>query len=270
MHLLENQSKFMNKRILSLVTLSLTLLVFTSACKKKVPPLQTPPTPVQPKPVERTPPPTVVSFSADPSTVLPGEATNLKWSVLNATDLSIDHGVGTVSDTGTRRVVPSGTTTYNLTASGPGGGPVTASVQVVVSTPPPPPPPAPAPAAPKKSLSERLGTDVQDIYFDYDKSEIREDARAALQRDVEALKAIFRDYPTAVVSLEGHCDERGSAEYNLGLGDRRSTTAKDFLTQAGVPGDRLRTISYGKEKPQCTEADESCWQRNRRVHFSAQ
>jgi peptidoglycan-associated lipoprotein len=69
--------------------------------------------------------------------------------------------------------------------------------------------------------------------------------------------------------VEGHCDERGSAEYNLGLGDRRATSAKDFLVQLGVPADKLKTISYGKERPQCTENDESCWQKNRRAHFSA-
>ena len=69
--------------------------------------------------------------------------------------------------------------------------------------------------------------------------------------------------------VEGHCDERGSAEYNLGLGDRRAQSAKDFLVQLGVPADKLRTVSYGKERPVCTEGNESCWQRNRRAHFSS-
>ena len=68
--------------------------------------------------------------------------------------------------------------------------------------------------------------------------------------------------------MEGHCDERGSAEYNIGLGDRRSSSAKEFLVSLGVPADRLKTISYGKERPQCTESSESCWQKNRRAHFS--
>ncbi len=79
----------------------------------------------------------------------------------------------------------------------------------------------------------------------------------------------FNDFPSAVINVEGHCDERGSAEYNLGLGDRRSTSAKDFLVQLGVPAAKLRDISYGKERPQCTEADEACYQKNRRVHLSA-
>ncbi len=104
--------------------------------------------------------------------------------------------------------------------------------------------------------------------FDYDKSDIREDARNVLTRNADALKSGLVNYPGQAVLIEGHCDERGSAEYNLGLGDRRAAAAKEFLVQLGVPADRLKTVSYGKEKPQCTEANESCWQRNRRAHFA--
>ena len=114
-----------------------------------------------------------------------------------------------------------------------------------------------------------LEAKVQDAYFDYDKSDIREDARATLTRNSDALKSIFREYPDRTVAIEGHCDERGSAEYNLGLGDRRASTAKDFLVQLGVPADKLKTVSYGKERPQCTESNEECWQKNRRAHFVA-
>jgi peptidoglycan-associated lipoprotein len=80
---------------------------------------------------------------------------------------------------------------------------------------------------------------------------------------------LFSEFASASVLVEGHCDERGSAEYNLGLGDRRATAAKEFLVQLGISADKLRTISYGKERPQCTESSEDCWQRNRRAHFSA-
>ncbi|MDD1679671.1 MAG: OmpA family protein, partial [Methanomicrobiales archaeon] len=90
-----------------------------------------------------------------------------------------------------------------------------------------------------------------------------------LTKDADALKSILQEFPNAVITVEGHCDERGSAEYNLGLGDRRATSAKDFLVQLGVPADKLKTISYGKERPVCTESNEECWQRNRRAHFSA-
>ena len=112
--------------------------------------------------------------------------------------------------------------------------------------------------------------EVQDAFFDYDKSTIRDDARSTLTANADALKRILNDFPSATVTVEGHCDERGSAEYNLGLGDRRSTSAKEFLVQLGVPADRLKTISYGKERPQCTESNETCWQKNRRAHFTAQ
>jgi len=118
-------------------------------------------------------------------------------------------------------------------------------------------------------MSEWIAQDVQDALFDYDSSTIREDARAVLSRDAEALKQIFSSYPDAVITVEGHADERGSAEYNLGLADRRATASKEFLVQLGVSGDRLKPVSYGKERPQCTESNEGCWQRNRRAHFAA-
>jgi peptidoglycan-associated lipoprotein len=194
-----------------------------------------------------------------------GQSTTLRWTVSDASQVSISPGVGTVDARGSRQVYPSDTTTYTLTAQGPGGT-ETASATVTVTAPPPPPPP---PAKPKASLQELLATEVQDAYFDYDKSDVREDARAVLTRNADVLKRIFADMPDAIVVLEGHCDERGSAEYNLGLGDRRATSVRDFLTQLGVPTDKLKTISYGKERPQCTESNEDCWQRNRRVHFSA-
>jgi peptidoglycan-associated lipoprotein len=88
-----------------------------------------------------------------------------------------------------------------------------------------------------------------------------------LQRNAEGIKAILNEFPSAVISLEGHCDERGSAEYNLGLGDRRATSVREFLSQIGIPAERLKTISYGKEKPFCMEANEDCYGKNRRVHF---
>src|SRR5205807_798994 len=119
---------------------------------------------------------------------------------------------------------------------------------VNVTTPQPPPPPPP-PSKPKRSISEILSQDVQDAYFDYDQSTIRDDARGALTRDSEVLKQLFADNPALTVVIEGHADERGSAEYNLGLSDRRATAAKEFLLQLGVNGDHLKPVSYGKERP---------------------
>jgi peptidoglycan-associated lipoprotein len=169
-----------------------------------------------------------------------------------------------VQSSGTRQTFPSVSITYTLTAKGLGGT-ATATATVNVTVPPPPPPPT-APPAPK-TLSERLTFEVQDAYFDFDKSHIREDARATLSKNAEALKAIFTDFPAVPIVIEGHCDERGSAEYNLALGDRRAHASKEFLVEFGIPADRLKLISYGKERGQCAESNEDCWQKNRRVHF---
>lgn len=258
----------LSKRKISCVALAMMLAMFAAGCKKKAPP---PPPPPAPAPAPVPPPkpaaPAVASFTAEPSTIQRGQSSTLRWEVSgDVTSVSINEGVGAVQNTGNRRVSPSDSTTYTLTATGAGGS-ATASTTVTVTSPPPPPPPPPAPA-PSKSLEERVTSELQDAYFDYDKSDIRSDAQSALTQDGTALKSILADFPNASIVLEGHCDERGSAEYNLGLGDRRASSAKDFLVQLGVPADRLKTISYGKERPVCTESNESCWQKNRRVHFA--
>jgi peptidoglycan-associated lipoprotein len=212
--------------------------------------------------------PVVASFTAEPSSIERGQSAVLRWSVSNATDVAIDHGIGTVQNTGTSRITPADTTTYTLTAGGPGGT-TTATATITITAPAPPPPLTNNTGNTNRgTLESRVQSDLQDVLFDYDSNNIRDDARNALSADADAIKKIFSDFPTATINVEGHCDERGSAEYNLGLGDRRATSARDYLVQLGVPGDRLRTISYGKERPTCTESDESCWQRNRRAHFS--
>jgi peptidoglycan-associated lipoprotein len=252
----------MKRNQIALIMMAASLLLVSAGCKKKQPvaPPPPPPAPI----VKETPKAAVIgSFTAEPSTIVKGESSTLRWSVSNATSVTIDGGIGTVQASGSRSVSPTENTTYRMTASGAGGDAV-AAVTVYVTT-PPPPPPAPEPAKP--SLDQRLA-EVQDIYYDYDKSEVREDARAILQKDADLIKAILNDFPSAVITLEGHCDERGSAEYNLGLGDRRATSAKEFLAQVGLPADRLKTISYGKERPACTESNEACWAKNRRAHFS--
>jgi len=245
------------------IGICMTLALFAAGCKKKAPPPPPPPPPA----VEHHAPPAEapsIEFTAEPSSIERGQSSTLRWVVNGADTISIDNGIGTVQPGGQRRVFPSDSTTYTLTATG-AGGTKTATASVNVTAPPPPPPPA---AKNTGTLESRVSGDLTDAYFDYDKSDIREDARAALTKDAEALKAIFNDFPNAVITVEGHCDDRGSAEYNLALGDRRATAAKDFLTQLGVPGDKLKTISYGKERPQCTEENEECWQKNRRAHFS--
>ncbi len=257
-----------SKRKLLVISIALVLAMFAAGCKKKVPP---PPPPPPPAPAKteappRPPAPTVAQFTAEPSSIQRGQSSTLRWEVTgDVTSVSIDNAIGTVQNTGNRRVFPNDSTTYTLTATGPGGT-TTGSVTVNVTA--PPPPPTPTETKPTMSLPQRLESEVQDVYFDYDKSDIRGDARDVLTKDAEAIKSILAEFPNQSIVMEGHCDERGSAEYNLGLGDRRASAAKDFLVQLGVPGDRLKTISYGKERPVCTESNESCWQRNRRVHFS--
>jgi peptidoglycan-associated lipoprotein len=205
-------------------------------------------------------------FTAEPRAIERGQAATLRWSVANATDMSLDQGLGAIQANGTRQVFPANSTTYTLTARGPGGNDsrsVTVEVTVPSTAAPPPP------SAPKITSVDEFNRNSQDAYFDYDKNDIRDDARQALTRDADLLKRLFAGDPSFNVVLEGHCDERGSAEYNLGLGDRRATAAKEFLVQLGVPEGRIRVISYGKDRPVCTEATEDCYQRNRHAHLAA-
>jgi peptidoglycan-associated lipoprotein len=255
-------------RKLSVISLAVVLAMFAAGCKKKVP-APAPPPPPPPAPTVETPRPAApsITFSAEPTSIQRGQASTLRWQVTgNVTSVSIDQAIATVQNTGNRRVTPNDSTTYTLTATG-AGGTSTGSATVNVSTPPPPPPPPP-PSTSTATLEQRLAGDVQDAYFDYDKSDIRADARDALTRNAAAIKGILADFPNASIVVEGHCDERGSAEYNLGLGDRRASAAKEFLVGLGIPADKLKPISYGKERPQCTEQNESCWQKNRRAHFA--
>ena len=141
--------------------------------------------------------------------------------------------------------------------------------------PPPPPPPAPAPAPPPRALTvdeifqrktlDELNAErpLSDVYFDYDMSGVRDDARAILQRDADYL----RRWPSIKVTVEGHADARGTAEYNLALGERRGSAVKDYLVSLGIAADRILAISKGKEEPVCTEMTEACYMQNRRGHF---
>jgi peptidoglycan-associated lipoprotein len=261
----------LSKRYRATILMSVFLIAFAAGCKKKAPiATNAPPPPTPSNTAPTTPPdtgtraPVIAQFTAEPSSIERGQSATLRWSVSDATAISIDPGLGTVQSNGSRQVFPSNSTTYKLTATGPAGnasGSATVSV-IIPQAPPAPPPPA------QTSLTSALES-VTDAYFDYDSSDIREDARNALTQDSDALKKIIQSFPGASLVVEGHCDERGSAEYNLGLGDRRAEAAKEFLTQLGVPAESLKTISYGKERPQCTESVEACWQKNRRAHFAA-
>jgi len=240
------------KKQLTLKWITLVFALFAvmmlGACKKKVVP---PPPPPPPPPAAPT-----ASLSANPDTVNKGGSTTLSWQTTNATDVSID-SIGAVQASGSQQVTPSDSTTYHLTAKGPGGT-QDATARVTVNAPPPPAPPPPS-----ATEEEMFAQNVKDVYFDYDSSTVRADQQTALQGDI----AFLKQHPNIAFTIEGHCDERGSTEYNLALGDSRASAVKNALMQGGVNASSVKTISYGKEKPFCTESNESCWQQNRRGHF---
>lgn len=128
--------------------------------------------------------------------------------------------------------------------------------------------PTTMPASVRETLNQRLAK-LEDALFDYDKSTIRTDATVALRDDVNVIRGILADYPSQKLLIEGHADERGSQEYNLALGDKRARAVEEFLSQMGIPSAQLTVISYGKERPVCTDETEACWQRNRRAHVTA-
>jgi len=123
-------------------------------------------------------------------------------------------------------------------------------------------------AATQKRINELLSK-IEDAYFNYNEATLRPDATKTLNGDSTELRDILKDYPSYKLTIEGHCDERGSAEYNMALGDKRADSAKEYLVQVGIPAMQLNIVSYGKEKPVCEEHDEACWQKNRRIHIVA-
>ncbi len=231
----------------------LAMVALGAACKKPVVQAPPPPPPVVAPPPARP----TVTLQASPATVEKGGSVTLTWSSTNATSLSLSPGVGNVTAEGSNRVTPSDSTTYTITATGPGGS-ADATARVSVTAPPPPPPVAHVP-----SMQELFDQGVKDAYFDYDKADIRADTRDNLQATAQFL----RTNAQVKVVLEGHCDERGSTEYNLALGDRRAAAAKQFLVSLGITADRVETVSYGKEKPFCSASTEECYAQNRRGHF---
>ena len=229
---------------------ALAAILMLGACSKKAAP---PPPPPPPPPASPT-----ASISVSPDTVQKGQSATLTWQTSNATDVSID-GIGAVQASGSQQVSPADSTTYHLTAKGSGGS-QEASTRLTVTQPPPPPPPAETPSPTDEDL---FGQNVKDVYFDYDKSDIRADQSAAIQADM----LFLNQHPNISFTIEGHCDDRGSTEYNLALGDQRASSVKNALTTAGISASRIKTISYGKEKPFCMEDNEACWQQNRRGHL---
>jgi peptidoglycan-associated lipoprotein len=196
-------------------------------------------------------------ITATPTVVSAGDQVVLNWRTTDATTVSID-GIGDVPTSGVKTVTPTTSTSYHLVARGDGGS-ADATARVTVN-----PPPAVVVPTNTMSAEDEFKANVQDIFFDYDTYDIRTDAQGILSRDASYLVS----HADVKVVIGGYCDERGSNEYNLALGQNRAESAKKGLVNAGVAASRIRVISYGKEKPFCSESTEACWQKNRRAGFS--
>jgi peptidoglycan-associated lipoprotein len=248
----------MQNRISKTLVIAATFisLAAVTGCHKKTSGVN--PSALGPEPTPAGPP--TATITADPLAIDLGQSVVLNWRSQNATSVSID-GIGDVNLNGTQTVSPSGSTNFHLVAKG-DGGTTEANVRVTVRVPV-------APTAPEATTAD-MGSEaafhqnVKDIFFDYDSFDLRPDASSAVSQAAAYLAA----HPAIKVVIGGYCDDRGSAEYNLALGENRANAAKSALVSAGVNGSRLRVISYGKEKQFCTEEDESCWQQNRRAQFS--
>jgi peptidoglycan-associated lipoprotein len=229
-----------------------TVLTAVSGCKKSKP---------LPPPAETAPPATApaptATLTATPTVISAGDPVQLTWRTTDATAVTID-GLGDVPSAGVRTVTPAASATYHLVARGEGGS-ADASARVTVNSPP-------AVETPATSMTDEqiFKANVQDIFFDYDNYDIRTDAQSTLAKDADFLVK----HPDIKVVIGGYCDERGSDEYNIVLGQNRAQATKTALVTAGVAADRVRVISYGKEKPFCTDSTEECWQLNRRAGFT--
>jgi peptidoglycan-associated lipoprotein len=239
-----------------MVAAALTVLGLATGCHKK----QGPDVNSMGPATAPTAAPPTATITADPSAIDLGQSVVLNWRTQNANVVTID-GIGQVNANGTQTVSPANSTNFHLVAKGDGGS-TDANVRVTVNVPVAPTPPA--------NDNADMGSDaafhqnVADIFFDYDSFDLRPDA----QTSVSQAASYLTSHPAIRVVIGGYCDDRGSAEYNLALGENRANAAKTALVTAGVAPGRIRVVSYGKEKQFCTEDTESCWQQNRRAQFS--
>jgi peptidoglycan-associated lipoprotein len=244
---LSEEDKIMQKlrKIFLPVALAGALLL-SAACSKKVAKVTTPNPPAPTAPT--------ATLAANPSVIQQGQSTVLTWQTNNASEITVA-GLGTLSPSGSRTVVPSSSTTYTLVANGPGGT-TDASARVTVNVPM-------SNAEPSPSDEDLFSKNVKDIFFDYNKADVRSDEMPTTQNN----SAFLSQHPNVKVVIEGHCDDRGSEEYNLALGTSRAESAKQALVQQGISAERITTVSLGKEKPFCNQDNEQCWQQNRVDHF---
>jgi peptidoglycan-associated lipoprotein len=225
------------------------LVALLSGCPNKTPVAKTPPPP--------PPPPPTASIDATPSTVQQGQPITITWKTENATDVAIAQ-VGAVQASGSQSLTPAESTTYHITAKGPGGVQEADARVTVVSV------VVEQPTSSGDATSSSDAANRLDVFFDLDDFSIRPDQATTIQTDAQFLK----EHPEMRIVVEGHCDEMGSTEYNLALGDKRAAQVRAALEKAGIAPTRMRTISYGKELPVCTDQNENCWRMNRRAHIT--
>ncbi len=236
-------------------------LMSFAGCKKNVAAVPNTYPPVPPPPPVPAP---TITLRAAPDSIDRGQSTSLQWEAKNATSVNIQPEVGNVQVQGTRSVQPGSSVTYTAVAMGPGGR-ASGSARVTVRIPAAaePPRPAPRPGA-RVGMADLFKQNVQTIYFDFDKSDLRPDQVSRLEANASWLK----EHQGIKFTIDGDCDERGSEEYNLALGDRRANRVKEFLMKEGVDASSITTVSYGEERPVCREASEACYQKNRRAGFT--
>jgi peptidoglycan-associated lipoprotein len=230
------------------------VLILSGCHKKVVPPPTAAVTPPPPAPTAR--------IAANPQVIASGQSVTLNWTTANADKVTIS-GLGTVGTNGTRSVAPTRSTDYTVTAVGAGGAAIEATARVTVNQPVVAAAPAPTPG-PTMTEAELFAQNVHDVYFDYDKYALRTGDESTAERDAAFLKS----HADMKVVIEGHCDDRGSEEYNLALGENRAQSLKKALVENGVEESRVKVVSDGEEKPFCSEENNSCWQENRRDHLT--
>lgn len=229
--------------------LATALLLLAGCAKKQVAAKVQAPPPAQPQPT--------VTLSVEPSDITAGQSAKLTWEAQNATDVTLE-SLGSVEASGSKTVNPSQSTTYRIVAKGPGGT-SDATARLTVNA------PAPVAATISPSLRELFDRNVKDAFFAYDSYKLDGETSQLLSSDAKFLE----QHPELKFTVEGHCDERGSEEYNLALGASRAEAVKQALIAHGVDAQRIATNSVGKEKPFCSESNEECWHENRRGHFIA-
>jgi peptidoglycan-associated lipoprotein len=240
----------------------LGLIVLAATCHKRVPAAATTPAPAASEAPPPPGPPTCTITTA-PAAVTAGQSVTLTWSTNNATTIDLKPGLGSQQAEGSTSVTPAESTTYTLSLAGAGGsGECSARVTVTPATPPS--------ASVQESNIAAGGaaagaSPFEDAFFDFNASDLSPSDQTALTHDADYLKS----HPDMKIRIGGYCDQRGSEEYNLGLGQRRAEAAKQFIVNLGVSADNIVTVSYGKDRPFCTETTEECYQKNRRAHLEA-